>query len=174
MGLALASAVLMVIVALLASSGFTGNIRYVALPMALLAVLAGIGWGWVATVVRPRVAARRARRSPRCRGSSARRRPVTATSSACASSTPPTPTCRGVIERAGAARACCAAGRSSPGPFRPRRWPIACTWHQNQVGIFPEAPGSILDLNGTRLGSTPGFERVVLRTKKWVLRQSCR
>jgi hypothetical protein len=46
--IAAASGVLMIIVALLATSGFTGNLRYVALPMALLCVLCGVGWAWLA------------------------------------------------------------------------------------------------------------------------------
>ena len=54
--------------ALLASSGFTGNLRYVALPMALLCVLAAWAGAWIAEQLQGR---RRGRspspRSRRCR-----------------------------------------------------------------------------------------------------------
>jgi hypothetical protein len=43
-GLAALATVLMLIVALLAQAGFTGNLRYVTLPAAILCVVAGVGW----------------------------------------------------------------------------------------------------------------------------------
>ena len=42
--LALAATVLMIVVALMTQAGFAGNLRYVALPAALVCVLAGVGW----------------------------------------------------------------------------------------------------------------------------------
>ncbi len=57
LALAAASTLLMVTVALMSETGFTGNIRYVTLPGALLCVLAGIG-------LPPLVAALRARARP--------------------------------------------------------------------------------------------------------------
>ncbi len=42
--LAAASTVLMIVVALMTQAGFAGNLRYVALPAALVCVLAGAGW----------------------------------------------------------------------------------------------------------------------------------
>jgi hypothetical protein len=39
-----AAAVLMIVVGLMTEGGFAGNLRYVALPAALLCVLAGVGW----------------------------------------------------------------------------------------------------------------------------------
>jgi hypothetical protein len=44
LGLAALAVVLMLIVALLAQAGFTGNLRYVTLPAAILCVVAGVGW----------------------------------------------------------------------------------------------------------------------------------
>lgn len=48
MTLAACAAVLMVAVALMTEAGFAGNLRYVALPAALVCVLAGAGWAAVA------------------------------------------------------------------------------------------------------------------------------
>jgi hypothetical protein len=42
--LAAAGTVLMIVVALMTQAGFAGNLRYVALPAALVCVLAGVGW----------------------------------------------------------------------------------------------------------------------------------
>jgi hypothetical protein len=44
LSLAVVAAVLMVAVALMTEAGFAGNLRYVALPAALVCVLAGVGW----------------------------------------------------------------------------------------------------------------------------------
>jgi hypothetical protein len=59
------------------------------------------------------------------------------------------------------------------GPFQTQAIAYRLHLHQKQVGLRPRAPGAILDVNGTRLGGTPGFERVRLRTNRWVLRTSC-
>lgn len=53
-GIAAAATALMVTVGLLAELGFTGNIRYVALPAALVAVLGGVGLPGVAAAARER------------------------------------------------------------------------------------------------------------------------
>jgi hypothetical protein len=42
--LAAAATVLMIVVALMTQAGFAGNLRYVALPAALVCVLSGVGW----------------------------------------------------------------------------------------------------------------------------------
>ena len=64
--------VLMVAVAAMTQAGFAGNLRYVALPAALVCVLAGAGWVWL---VRAHQRARSARSPrPRSRSSSPPRR----------------------------------------------------------------------------------------------------
>ena len=52
--LAAASTVLMIVVALMTQAGFAGNLRYVALPAALVCVLAGAGWADVIRAVSAR------------------------------------------------------------------------------------------------------------------------
>ena len=44
LGMAAAATVLMIAVAAMAQPGFSGNLRYIALPAALVCVLAGAGW----------------------------------------------------------------------------------------------------------------------------------
>ena len=54
LALAAAAVVLMVTVGLMTEGGFAGNLRYVALPAALLCVLAGVGWVELVRAVRER------------------------------------------------------------------------------------------------------------------------
>ena len=63
-------------VAVMAELGFTGNIRYLAVPAGLLAVLGGIGVGWLLEALAPgRARLRRAARARSwCSGSRSRPR----------------------------------------------------------------------------------------------------
>jgi Glycosyltransferase family 87 len=54
LALAVAAVVLMVTVGLMTEGGFAGNLRYVALPAALVCVLAGVGWVELVRAVRGR------------------------------------------------------------------------------------------------------------------------
>src|SRR4051794_39855421 len=54
LALGAAAALLMIAVALMTEGGFAGNLRYVALPAALVCVLAGIGWVGLVRAVRGR------------------------------------------------------------------------------------------------------------------------
>jgi hypothetical protein len=56
--LGLAAALWVAAVAVMAEFGFTGNIRYLAVPAGLLAVLGGIGVGWLVDWLAPRRAGR--------------------------------------------------------------------------------------------------------------------
>ena len=70
LAMATIATVLMVAVAAMTQAGFAGNLRYVALPAALVCVLAGAGWVWlVRTTQRPL----RCRRRDRARGRHRRR-----------------------------------------------------------------------------------------------------
>jgi hypothetical protein len=53
MALAAAAAGWVAAVAVMAEDGFTGNIRYLAVPAGLLAVLGGVGAGWLVAMVPP-------------------------------------------------------------------------------------------------------------------------
>jgi hypothetical protein len=58
LGLAALATALMVIVALMAEIGFTGNSRYLTVPVALTGVLGGAGIVWLARLVRDRLSGR--------------------------------------------------------------------------------------------------------------------
>jgi hypothetical protein len=77
------------------------------------------------------------------------------------------------IESVGGRKAVLRCGQAYTGAFQTQALAYRLHLHQKQVGIRPQAPGAILDLNGSRLGGTPGFERVVARGEEWVLRQTC-
>jgi hypothetical protein len=53
--LGLVAVVLMIAVALMTEAGFAGNLRYVALPAALVCVMAGAGWVWLVGQARARL-----------------------------------------------------------------------------------------------------------------------
>ena len=72
LAMAAIATVLMVAVAGMTQAGFAGNLRYVALPAALVCVLAGAGWVWLVESTNaasarspPTVLAARHRRAPR-------------------------------------------------------------------------------------------------------------
>ena len=71
LALAAAATVLMIVVAAMTQAGFAGNLRYVALPAALVCVLAGVGWVGLDPRRRRALRAHAAgSRSPRCSRSS--------------------------------------------------------------------------------------------------------
>ena len=109
LALAAAATVLMVTVAVLAEIGFTGNLRYVALPASIVCVLAGVGWAGLSQLVRS-PGGRTARRSPRRRSCSLAAAPFALTtvlahratsSGRCATRRRRAPTCRPRSRRAG-------------------------------------------------------------------------
>src|SRR5204862_5473911 len=52
--LAVVATALMIAVALMTQGGFAGNLRYVALPAAMVCILAGVGWVWIARATHAR------------------------------------------------------------------------------------------------------------------------
>ena len=154
---ALGSAVLMVIVAAMASGGFTGSLRYVALPMALLCVLSGVGWAWLArSAPRAVVAVAALAALP---GPDRARRPRW----------PPTSTARRrgrpLLRRAarlhrarGRPRRGAALRAGLHGPFQTQRSPTGCTCASSRSACDPLTPGTVLDGARTRLaGRKPGL-----------------
>ena len=160
LALAAGSTLLMLEVAVLAEIGFTGNLRYVALPSALVCVLAGVGWAWLVALVRERRGAGAAvaaaavllaaaipfalhtvpRVADQLRDAQARdgpgRRPAGRDR-------------RG--RRAG--RRSCAAGRPGPAPSRRSSSPGTCALHQREVGPPPGPPGHAA--RRARVGARP-------------------
>ncbi len=169
--IAAASTTVMVIVALMASGGFSGNLRYVALPMGLLCVLAGVGWAWlaarvpVAVIVVAALAAlpgvvgsvdrlggdlRRTRDSDRFYGS-----------------------LPAFIERAGGRAAVKRCGTVYTGPYNTQALAYRLHTREQEIGLRPETPGSVLDAVGSLRGAgNPDFA-LKERSTEWMLRQTC-
>ena len=164
LALAAVSTLLMLEVAVLAEIGFTGNLRYVALPSALVCVLAGVGLG-VAGRARAR-APRRGRGGGR-RGRPARRgdplrarTPCRACATSCATRrarwTGP-PTCRPRSPRPAGGTRSCAAGRRGPAPSRRSSSPGTCGCTSARSGLRTVPPATLLALRGSELAREPGF-----------------
>ena len=174
--IAAASAVLMVIVALLASSGVTGNLRYVALPMALLCVLSGIGWAWLAD----RMGSGRARTRWVLVAAAAAAAPgVAVTAMHLARNLDRTreldriyAALPGFIERAGGRSAVLRCGPVFTGPFQTQAVAYRLHLRQNQVGIHPRPPGTILDATSWPSPASAGFALKTSSTE-WTTRATC-
>jgi hypothetical protein len=178
LALAAAATTLMVTVAVLAEIGFTGNLRYVALPASLVCVLAGVGWAETVRLVRRRAGARAAVaaaavlvaaavpfalhtasrigdqfRQVGVEADVARELPV-------------------AIQRAGGERAVLRCGTVKSGPFETQLAAWHLHVHQYQVGLLPNPPATLLALRGGALAAAPGF-RTVAATDRWLVRTSC-
>ena len=156
---------LMVAVAAMTQAGFAGNLRYVALPAALVCVLAGAGWTDLVRALARRagpVAAARGRRGaarwPRCPPSA---RPATR----CA---PTSTVVRGGVRplrrarrrpsrRPAGARPSCAAARCTPRTSSRRRSPGRWHVHADEVRILPAPPGTAVARPPRALGRDPRF-----------------
>jgi hypothetical protein len=171
--IAAASAVLMVIVALLATHGFTGNLRYVALPMALLCVLAGVGWAWlgrhapVALVAVAALAALPGLVEPvdRLRDNLDRTRETDRFYAALP----------GFIERAGGRDAVLACGQVFTGAYSTQAVAYRLHLRGAQVGlrVGGSGPGTVLDGARSRLGTGNPEYTEKLRNTEWILRTTC-
>lgn len=166
-----ATVLMCVTAAMAAGAGFTGSLRYIALPAALVCVLSGIGWAFVVRRVRPRwvvavlvVAAVPGLVSPVDRvgkdldhawKTDQRLRDLP-----------------GFIARAGGREAVLACGNVYTGLFSTQVIAYRLHLRQDEVGIRPEPPGTILDQTGSRLEGTPGFMRK-LRERHWTLQSTC-
>ena len=135
----------MVAVAAMTEGGFAGNLRYVALPAALVCVLAGAGWVELVRARRRRCGPRSPRSRSRSCSRRGRRRSWSPTST---SSTRRPRAMRGeadlygplpaaIAQAGGAASAQVAAARSTPAPFQVPGGRVAtCTCTRGEVEIF--------------------------------------
>jgi hypothetical protein len=169
----------MVLVAVLAQIGFTGNLRYVTLPAALAAVLCGVGWTQlVATVRRRRADAAAAAMAAVALAASV---PFLATTVSARADQ-----LRGVrdeardaealpaaIRRAGGARAILRCGGVYTGPFETQ----VVAWHlgvpSRRVGLDPRPPGTTLSPTDEAGRPAPRF-RYRERSARWVVTSTCR
>jgi hypothetical protein len=163
----------MVVVALLAEAGTTGNLRYVTLPAALLCVLSGAGWvalvraaGRRAAVVAALAALASLPWLVSAVGTLDEHLDVVRQSAQAAEDLPQ------LLDRVGGAAAVRRCDPVFTGPFEVQ----LVAWHlgvpNREVGIGPRPPGSVLALRVTREARAPGF-RPVAQSTWWTLRRAC-
>lgn len=171
LALAVLSAVLMLTVALMAARGFTGGLRYVTLPMALLCVLSGVGWTWVGRRV-PAVAlvvlvlaAVPGLVSPVDRLGDDLARIADADRFYAA--------LPGFIERAGGREAVKACGQVATGPYNTQVVAYRLHTRQEDIALAPQVPGSVLDSAQSLRGAGNRAYALKERGTEWMLRSTC-
>jgi hypothetical protein len=160
----------MLVVAALAQKGFTGNLRYVLPPAALLCVLAGPGWtallrgrGPVLAIV---AAAAMAPGLVIWAGTVAGQFARLAADERVYDELP------SVIERAGGEAAIRRCGGIFTGPFQTQALAWELHTRQRRIGLDPTLPGTIIARPGARIAGDARFEPV-LRSEHWIVRQDC-
>lgn len=174
------AAALMAIVGVLAQAGFTGNLRYVTLPAALITVLAGVGWVWAVAEIRNRGGARRGLIAACLLLAAAVPFAVRWTHglvddvNAVRRETHLYALLPTVIREAGGPRALLACGPLYTGPLQTQ----AVAWHmhleERQVLIEPTAPGAVIVTKYAPYDlAALGFEHTLYKGS-WIVRTSCR
>jgi hypothetical protein len=169
---------LMVAVAAMTQAGFAGNLRYVALPAALVCVLAGAGW---VDLVRD-AGARYGRTwgSVLAVGLVAASAPflvadvdklafdldVVRAESELYDRLPP------IVAKAGGADALLRCGPVYAPPFEVQAVAWAMHVHSNQVGIFASPPGTVLAGHFSALGQDPRFPEIN-KNRRWFVGRNC-
>jgi hypothetical protein len=174
LALAAMATVLMVEVALMTEGGFAGNLRYVALPAALLCVLAGAGW---VQVVRgagrwgPLVAVILiAGAIPFVTADIDKLkydRDLTITESNFYG-----PNLKAVIAKAGGEEKIKSCGHVFSGPFQVPSVAWRLHLHTDQVEIFVFGPGTALAMGATHLSVDPRYPEIT-KTRHWIVGSSC-
>jgi hypothetical protein len=170
LALAVIVAGLMLLVAGMTQAGYAENLRYVALPAALVCVLGGVGWVWVARASRrlalalvvlsiaPLVIwAGRLRDSLDTVKLEARQYH----------------TVTEAIADAGGRRALLACGTVYTGPFQTQALAWHLRLHEEDMKIFPSGPGTTVAPSYSALARDPRYPPVVT-TRYWVVGSSCR
>jgi hypothetical protein len=177
--LAATATILMVAVALMTQAGFAGNLRYVALPAALVCVLAGAGWVELVRGARHRWGAVVA-------GAAAAL--VIAVSAPFVVHDYNTlrtdwdlvlkeaefygPNLRAVIAKAGGEDKIKSCGEVFSGPFQVQAVAWYLHLHGNEVGIFPFGPGTVLSQGASHLSVDPRYPEIT-KTRHWIVGSSC-
>ena len=172
------AAALMVAVAAMTQAGFAGNLRYVALPAALVCVLAGAGWvelerdagrrfGRAAAVALAAVLAAAA--APFVVADVDKLRfdlDVVRAESELYDRLPP------IVAKAGGASELLSCGPVYAPPFEVQAVAWAMHVHSAQVGIFASPPGTVLGGHFSALGRDPRFPEVN-KNRRWSVRRNC-
>lgn len=179
LALAGVAALLMIGVGLMTEAGFAGNLRYVALPAALVCVLAGVGWSWLVGAVA----------GSRGRGAAT----VVAVALAAASA----PFVYGAvgefgesmvslaeeaavyddldvaIARSGGVAAADQCGRVVTGPYEVQVLAWKLNRHGAEVAIDDALPGTVFALRDTSLGAEQAARDPIAVTEYWVVGREC-
>ncbi len=173
------AAALMVAVAAMTQAGFAGNLRYVALPAALICVLAGAGW---VELVRD-AAARWGRRA----GAAV----AAALALACTPLVVPFvdklvwdldvvahesgayDRLPAMIEKAGGTEAMLACGPVYAPPFEVQAVAWAMHLHSREIELFAAPPGTTIAGQSSALAHDPRFAEITENTR-WIVKRNCR
>jgi hypothetical protein len=170
---------LMVAVAAMTQAGFAGNLRYVALPAALVCVLAGAGWVELVCGARARfsrgaalglTALLLAAAAPFVANDVGKLETdldVVRAESELYDRLPP------IIAKSGGAAALLRCGPVYAPPFEVQAVAWAMHVHSEQVGIFAAPPGTVLGGHFSALGHDPRF-REFNKNRRWLVGRNCR
>jgi hypothetical protein len=174
LALAAVATILMLAVALMTEGGFAGNLRYVALPAALLCVLAGAGW---VEVVRgagrwgPAVAIILALGAIPFVDADVQTlkedRALTIYESNFYG-----PNLKAAIAKAGGEEKIKECGHVFTGPFQVPALAWRLHMHTNEVEIFTFGPGTALSMGATHLSVDPRYPQYT-KTRHWIVGSSC-
>jgi hypothetical protein len=177
--LAVMATILMVAVALMTEAGFAGNLRYVALPAALVCVLAGAGWVAVVRWARER-------RGPRLAAAIATILLGAAVPFVAADVSTLRadwdlvtkeadfygPNLRAAIAKAGGEEEIKSCGRVFTGAFQVQAVAWYLHLHGNEAEIFPFGPGTALSQGASPLSVDPRYPEYT-KTRHWIVGSSC-
>jgi hypothetical protein len=179
LALAAISTILMIAVALMTEGGFAGNLRYVALPAALVCVLAGAGWVELVRGARGRWGTR---------GAAVAAVVVVAAAVPFVANDWSTlrwhwdlvekeadfygPNLRAVIAKAGGEERIKGCGHVYAGRFQVQAVAWYLHLHGRDVGIFPFGPGTTLAQGDSPLAADPRYPEVT-KTRRWIVGSSC-
>ena len=173
------AAALMVAVAAMTQAGFAGNLRYVALPAALVCVLAGAGWvdlvrdaaarfgrPWAGVLAAVLLAAA----APFVAADIDKLGfdlDVVRAESELYDRLPP------IVAKSGGAAALLRCGPVYAPPFEVQAVAWAMHVHSSQVGIFASPPGTVLAGHFSALGHDPRFPEIN-KNRRWFVGRNCR
>jgi hypothetical protein len=170
---------LMVAVAAMTQAGFAGNLRYVALPAALVCVLAGAGWVDLVRAARARFGAGApaglaalllAASAPfvlQDIGELREDLDVVRAESELYDRLPP------IVAKAGGRDALLRCGPVYTPPYEVQAVAWAMHVHSSQVGIFAAPPGTTLGGHFSALGHDPRFPEIT-KNRRWSVGRNCR
>lgn len=178
LAMAVIASVLMIAVAAMTQAGFAGNLRYIALPAALVCVLAGAGWVWLIKTTHARFGTiTAAALTALVLAASAPFviedvRELDAAAQRIKAEADLYGTIPDAIAAGGGEAKLKACGSVYTGAFQTQAVAWYMHLHQMDAEIFAFPPGSTIAPSYSALSRDPRFPEIA-RTKKWVIGTSC-